>query len=182
MEAAYLIFVIFAPHIQFWAQFFSTQMRVNRDKADSRQHVNRKTICVLEKLEMSPHLKLFQNSPHLSWIEIWNFSTFPICYICNKYQVCGDAVFFTSTAVWLGIANMHRQQPRYKHCLLNSRRSLNGRSDAFQQRLKCLDKNRTSRYGLYSLSKRLYVYLTFFLPKKPSSIFIKYLKSPSVRP
>ena len=30
----YMIFVLFSPRAQFFAQFFSTQKRVNRDKTD----------------------------------------------------------------------------------------------------------------------------------------------------
>ena len=38
IKFSYLIFVIFSPRVQFLAQFFSTQKRVNRTKKISRQN------------------------------------------------------------------------------------------------------------------------------------------------
>ena len=51
---AYLIFVIFSPHIKFWAKFFSTQNPVHCDKTNTRQNsINCKNICFLNKFEIT---------------------------------------------------------------------------------------------------------------------------------
>ena len=80
----YLIFVIFSPPIQFSAQFFSTQKRVNHNKTDyaknsvnchktdftTKSRVNFRflhllTVCHVENFEIPPNLGTFLISPHL---------------------------------------------------------------------------------------------------------------------
>ena len=81
LQWSYLIFVIFSPPIQFWAQFFSMQKGINHDTTDfAKNSVNRhKTdftaknrvnfifihICHVEKFEILKILAKFQISPHL---------------------------------------------------------------------------------------------------------------------
>ena len=102
----YLIFVIFSPHIKFWAKFFSTQNPVHRDKTNVRQSsVNCKKHLFSEQIwnfstcgviSEFPTWQMWKNirfihtcheykneiSPHDRF-----FSTYPICDICDKYQV-----------------------------------------------------------------------------------------------
>ena len=62
----YLIFVIFSPPIQFLAQFFSTQKRVNRDKTDfatKQRESPQNRFCKKKQVK-------FQISSHLSCEEI----------------------------------------------------------------------------------------------------------------
>ena len=51
----------------------------------------------VEKCEITPHVEKFQNSPHLSCIEIWNFSTWqifsPRIYPWDPWQISGMAVY-----------------------------------------------------------------------------------------
>ena len=50
-------------------------------------------ICHVERCEITPHMEKFQNSPHLSCIEIWNFSTWqifsPRIYPWDPWQISG---------------------------------------------------------------------------------------------
>ena len=50
-------------------------------------------ICHVERCEIAAHVKKFQNSPHLSCIEIWNFSKWqifvPQIYLWDRWQILG---------------------------------------------------------------------------------------------
>ena len=75
-------------------------------------------ICHVERFEITLHVEKFQKSPHLSCIEIWNFSTWqffsPQIYWWDWWQISGmhtGCIFF-----WL-FSTMCLQKTPQKECI-----------------------------------------------------------------
>ena len=93
-EDAYLIFVIFSPHTQFFDNFFSTQKRVNRDKTDLPQkYVNCDKTNVTTKKQDFRHMEAFFTSQtcqmwrNFRFLHIFHMAKFEITPHVEKFQI-----------------------------------------------------------------------------------------------
>ena len=92
---SYLIFVLFSPQTKFLAQFFSTSMRVNRDKTDfatKQSNSHKRDILQQNSIKCDKTSKIVTDFLHLSHVEkylhmtdflhlshVEKFSTWQIC-------------------------------------------------------------------------------------------------------
>ena len=94
MVMAYLIFVIFSPHMQFLDNCFSTQKRVNRDKTDLPQkYVNCDKTNVTTKKQDFRHMEAFFTSQtcqmwrNFRFLHIFHMAKFEITPHVEKFQI-----------------------------------------------------------------------------------------------